>query len=280
MKALTLFSFLLFFSLQIFSQEHEYYKLPKERKIRDGQITLPNLRTEDVYWYMGLKGGYKIQGNSFSSDLDNQLFSTNSNDLYWEANFGVNKNDVYQLELSYIRNPLKLEWGLNDKSGRPITYFFISRKLQQEAAFSFKRRILTLDKVTRKTRLNLIAGIKYPFRSQETISTYDVFLPTLPSSQGFQDTLDVQSEFSLTKPGLGGILGLEIIGRVAEVLEIGVYAKYFIEKKGSFYSDINFDSTLGPTQYSQQFLNGTSIMTGINIRWNFIHTIQYLAEKP
>ncbi len=280
MKALTLFSFLFFFSLQIFSQEHEYYKLPKERKIRDGQITLPNLRTEDVYWYMGLKGGYKIQGNSFSSDLDNQLFSTNSNDLYWEANFGVNKNDVYQLELSYIRNPLKLEWGLNDKSGRPITYFFISRKLQQEAAFSFKRRILTLDKVTRKTRLNLIAGIKYPFRSQETISTYDVFLPTLPSSQGFQDTLDVQSEFSLTKPGLGGVLGLEIIGRVAEVLEIGVYAKYFIEKKGSFYSDINFDSTLGPAQNSQQFLNGTSIMTGINIRWNFIHTIQYLAEKP
>ncbi|MCR9066443.1 MAG: hypothetical protein NXI00_20895 [Cytophagales bacterium] len=254
--------------------------MPKERKIRDGQITLPNLRTEDVYWYMGLKGGYKIQGNSFSSDLDNQLFSTNSNDLYWEANLGVNKNDVYQLELSYIRNPLKLEWGLNDKSGRPITYFFISRKLQQEAAFSFKRRILTLDKVTRKTRLNLIAGIKYPFRSQETISTYDVFLPTLPSSQGFQDTLDVQSEFSLTKPGLGGILGLEIIGRVAEVLEIGVYAKYFIEKKGSFYSDINFDSTLGPAQNSQQFLNGTSIMTGINIRWNFIHTIQYLAEKP
>ena len=68
------------------------------------------------------------------------------------------------------------------------------------------------------------------------------------------------------------------MSRLANPIEIGIYAKYILSPKGIINSNILIDSYLGNPRNTKVLLNGNDFMTGITLRWNFLHGIRYLPN--
>ncbi|WP_304235007.1 hypothetical protein [Jiulongibacter sediminis] len=265
----------------LMAQEKDYYRLPKERKMVDGRITLPNLQTEDIFWYLNLSGGMKLQSSRFTNNYEGQLISLDPGKMYWEAAIGMNRQDKWQFELGYMRNPIRLEWRTFDRSNRLIPFFFSASINDHGLLATYKRRLFTIDRVTKRTRLNILAGIKVnPLAADETIQEFNIRYPTLPGRQGFRDTLSIQTDFISTKPSIAGVVGLELMGRVADPIEVGLFGKIMLDQKGILSSNIAIESTLGSAKESQLLLNATNWLLGFSLRWNFHHGIHYTTEKP
>lgn len=277
-----LITFLFFFTPGLLmAQEEDYYKLPKERRIVDGRITLPNLKTEDVFWYINTSGGMKLQKSSFTNSYQGQLINVDQGLLYWEATLGMNRHDNWQLELGYLRNPVRLEWRILDRSNRLVPYYFIANINDHGFLATYKRRLFIIDRVTKKTRLNILAGIKVnPLINEEVVQDYNIRVPTIPGRQGFQDTLRIQTDFVTQKTSISGVLGLELTGRVADPVEVGLFGKFMIDRNGVLASNIAVESTLNPPQMSILSLSRGNWLLGFSLRWNFHHGIHYTTEKP
>ncbi|MGR3810160.1 hypothetical protein [Jiulongibacter sp. NS-SX5] len=268
-------------SAYCFAQQNDYYKLPKEREIEDGRITLPNLKTNDVYWYASVNGGLKIQQSELTNSYEGRIQTIQPNKLYWEASLGLNKADLWQFELGYLNNPLSLEYQLFDRSNRLVPFFFNGSFTDHSFSATYKKRLFTLDKVTRKTRLNLLLGLKYsPMAEAQTINDFDItYIPPL-GGRGIVDTLAIKSSFDLDSPWFSGITGLELIGRVADPIEIGLFGKLLIDSKNTFGASINVESTSSTALESRLRLNQLNWLMGVTLRWNFHHAIEYTSKEP
>jgi hypothetical protein len=281
MSLLRLLILLLVCSDTLFGQENDYYHLPANRKLTEGKITLPNLKTEHIYWYFRPNAGIKLQGNFFDNNLNNRLTKSSSTEMVWSFNLGFNQNDKQEFELGYMQNPQRLEWQVTSADGRLIPYSFAVRRLDHRIQAIYKKRLFILDRVTRKTRLNAVAGLQVsPFRQARTLEEIDFFLPTLPGRTGFNDTLRITADFNQKKNLPTGILGIELTGRVAEPLEIGLFGSFLIDAKGLINSQIDIKSTLTDPIQSGYYLKGIAAVLGVTLRWNFINGIRYTPETP
>ncbi len=261
------------------AQEVPYYQDPKNREIINNEIALPNLKTEKIYWYVSGNSGVKFSGKKLINNLGGEVLAKNILNTYWEGYFGINNNDKWQAELGYIRNPLSLQWQLIDKrTQNPIVPFKVSR-MEQTLALRFKKRLVTLDKVTKNSRINAVIGVHYTLdRLNENITDFNFRQPTLLRQQGFEDTIYVTGGFRQKAAPLAAEIGFEIIGRLGNPIEVGFFAKYVIAARKIISSDIEIDSFFGEPRSTKLFLNGTDLMLGVSLRWNFLNGIRYLPD--
>jgi hypothetical protein len=261
------------------AQETPYYEPPSQRKLTNHEIALPNLKTEKVFWYFSANAGIKWTGHKITDNLGGRIVGEKQVGTYWEGNVGINRNDKWQLEFGYINNPTNLIWQLfeTNSRNRPIT--FGERHNEHTLSGRYKKRMLILDKVTKNSRLNLTAGINFsPYRKTETLQVFDVKIPTSLSRNGFQDTLYIQTNFNQKASPISGEIGIELISRLANPIEIGVYTKYIFSQQGIINSDINIDSYLGKAGNTHALLNGSDFILGFTLRWNFLHGTRYLPD--
>ncbi|AWV99045.1 hypothetical protein [Arcticibacterium luteifluviistationis] len=275
---LILLVFLYFLPSYSFGQDSPYYERPTERSLTNNEISLPNLKTEKVYWYFGGNGGIKLASQSLSNDINGSLSSSKINATYGEAYFGVNHDDKWQAELGYINNPFKLQWQLIDISLRaPLQ--FIANETSHGVSLKYKKRLFILDKVTKNTRINLSTGLTYAVgRKSETLADYRLRIPTDYGQNGPTDTLLVTTDFIQKAAPFSGELGFELINRLANPIEIGVFAKYILNGSDVIKGNIAIDSNFREAQNSELKLKRSNFMFGITIRWNFLHGIRYIPE--
>ncbi len=273
-----LLGFLFFSQSFCYGQDSPYYQRPTERSLNNNDIALPNLKTEKVYWYFGGNGGLKLASQKINNDLEGSLTAAKINTTYGEAYFGVNHDDRWQAELGYINNPFKLQWQLYQNSLRaPIQ--FIANEPSHGLSLKFKKRLFTLDKITKNTRLNLTSGLIYAVdRKNTTLSNYAFRIPTGLSQNGYTDTLTVTGNFTQKAAPFSGELGLELINRLANPIEIGVYAKYVLNGKDILKGKMAVESNFTESKNSELTLNGSNFMFGLTMRWNFLHGIRYIPE--
>lgn len=259
-------------------QESPYYQKPTERSLTNNEIALPNLKTEKVYWYFGGNGGLKLAFQEINNNLGGSLSSSNINTTYGEAYFGVNHDDQWQAELGYIKNPFRLQWQFNERNLRaPIQ--FVADQPSHGVSLKFKKRLFTLDKITRNTRLNLTSGIIYAVdRKNRTVSDYRFGIPTGLTQNGYTDTLRVAANFTQKAAPFSGEIGLELINRLANPVEIGVFAKYVLNGKDILKGTLTTESNFQEAETAELNLNGSNFMLGLTIRWNFLHGIRYIPE--
>ncbi|UBM58398.1 hypothetical protein LAG90_16460 [Marinilongibacter aquaticus] len=270
---------LVFLSYTAICQEGDYYRLPKERNMQDGRITLPNVNTQDIFLYITAKGGYKLQGSNFSDNSYRQLSKDKSNNLFWQAGIGLNVQDTWGLELTYLSNPLFLKWQYSDLSGYNYPVVLSQETPDHSLLLFFKRKLFTVDRVTRKTRLNLLLGTKYSLASADksTISAFD-FGAAFYYGPNQAQIVNFKSTFTRPKAQLAPVLGTELSGRLAESIEIGVMAYYVFETKNGLASSIEVNSPSGNQIKSDLLLSKQSVFMGVTFRWNFHHGIRYISE--
>ena len=262
------------------AQDDDYYRLPTHRRLNDGQITLPNLKTESVFWYFRPYGGIKIQGNKFNRNEEERLVSSSSGDICWALNMGINRADRWELEIGYMKDPQNLQWRLKAINGEFIPYSFAVRKADNRIQIQYKKRLFIVDRVTKKTRVNLVLGVQTsPWRKAGILNEIDFIYPTIPSSYGYNDTLKIQAQFKQLKNLPTGLAGLELTGRLAEQVEIGLYSLFSFEPTGILNSSIQINSTLADPILSEYQLRGFSALVGITLRWNFLNVIRYTPEN-
>ncbi|MFT5884952.1 MAG: hypothetical protein ACI9IP_001412 [Arcticibacterium sp.] len=261
------------------AQEVPYYQAPRNRELINNEIALPNLKTEKIYWYVSGNTGIKIAGKKLESSLGGEVLAKNILNTFWEGYFGINNNDKWQIELGYIGDPLSLKWQLIDKrTDNPIAPFKVART-ESTIALRFKKRLLTLDRVTKNSRINAIGGIQYTLgRQNENITEFNFRQPTLFTRGGFEDTIYVTGGFNQKAAPLAAEIGFEIIGRLATPIEIGFFTKYIINSREVLSSQIDIDSYYGEPRSTKLFLNGSNLMLGVTLRWNFLSGIRYLPD--
>jgi hypothetical protein len=263
----------------LFGQDDDYYQIPTQRQIKGGQIALPNLKIENIRWYLRPYGGVKWQKSSFEEKRPDKFKSSHSPEMWWALNFGINKNDKWEIELGYQKFPQKLEWQPIGSDKQPIYYYFTAKNIDDRIQLQYKRRLLYADRVTKKTRLNLIAGVQAsPWRTETVLRTMSVGLLEIPYPQGTGDTLRIETRFNRKKNVISGLLGFELIGRIADPLEIGFFSMLAIDPAGVLNSDIQMNSSYFPPVRNRLYLRGFSALFGLSLRWNFLNGIRYTAD--
>jgi hypothetical protein len=261
------------------AQEAPYYAQPSKRTLTNNEIALPNLKTEKVFWYISANAGLKWIGHKITDELEGKVIGEKQTGTYWEGSFGINRNDKWQIEVGYINNPNNLIWQIIDSNTRNGRITFGQRQNDHTFSLKFKKRAIILDKVTKNSRLNVFAGLNLsPYRKSKVLLDYDLKIPTSPSRSGFQDTLFVKANFNQKASPVSAEFGFELMSRLANPIEIGIYAKYILSPKGIINSNILIDSYLGNPRNTKVLLNGNDFMTGITLRWNFLHGIRYLPN--
>ncbi len=257
--------------------QEPYYQLPSERAASEA-IFLPNLESQQVFWYLALNGGLKLgvfKGNTTGKDLYNVK---DDGKTMWEAVVGFNKDTRWQIELGYQRLP-HYTFASTDLS--EYGYFGINLKSgegQNVLLLRAKKRLLNLDRIANRTGLYLTSGLLFNMQHQK-INT-DEYFYRLPVglNRTTLDTLDLLVEFNQKMPLLLPELGLEISGRLSDQLELGIYARSAYQPAD--YSTVHFKLDLNnrPISSAQYVNNNLSFYAGFQLRYNFIKTIKYASK--
>jgi hypothetical protein len=278
-KIIFTFLYALAFLGRASAQETPYYAEPSQRRLTNNEIALPNLKTEKVFWYFSANAGIKWTGHKITDNLDGKIVGEKQIIPYWEGNIGINRNDKWQLEFGYLNNPNNLIWYILEPSTRNGRITFGQSRKDHTLSMRYKKRAFILDKITKNSRFNLFAGLNVsPSRKSEVLSNYNLKTPTSPSRRGFEDTLFIKANFNQKAAPLTAEFGFELISRLGNPIEIGLYGKYMLSPKGIINSNINVDSYFGNPEKTKVFLNGSDFMAGITLRWNFLHGIRYLPD--
>jgi len=263
----------------VYAQETPYYARPSQRKLTNNSIALPNLKTEKLYWYINVNASFRWAGQSLDSNLNGRITTTKETSTTWDASFGINRNDKWQVELGYIKIPHTLQWQLIERNSRRGFFPFSIKEDEHTYIATFKKRLWILDKITQNTRLNLTTGLHItPTRKTKILEELNVKIPTQFSQNRFQDTLYLQTNFKQKSAPISGEIGIELINRLANPLEIGLFAKYVFSPKGILSSDISLRNNQGKPENTKIVLNGIDFMAGVSLRWNFLYGIRYIPD--
>jgi hypothetical protein len=261
------------------AQETPYYARPSQRKLTNNTIALPNLKTEKVYWYINVNPSFRWTGQRFDNNLNDRITTIQQTSTNWDASFGINRDDKWQVELGYIKMPHTIQWQLIEKDSRRGVFPFSIKEDEATYLARFKKRLWILDKVTKNTRLNLTAGLLItPTRKTKVLEELNAKIPTQLFQNRYQDTLFLETNFKQKSAPLSGEIGFELINRLADPIEIGLFAKYIFSPKGILSSDISLYNYQKEPENTKIVLNGIDFLVGVSLRWNILHGIRYLPD--
>lgn len=278
MKPVILLLFFVSCSFLTFGQEEdEYYKKPSERSDVKNNV-YPNLNRKSVNLYLGLEGGMEVNQSTLINNLDGLIGKQKGKDLYWGVVLGYNMNDVWSIETGYYKNPTYLIQSVS--SGRSIPYIYRFGLGLQTIPIRYKRKILTIDPITKNATIHVGAGLLFSPEAKDKKLGERSFFGTSNNPQRPPDTLRLKSEAFLSKSGIAQAEFLvELHGRVSNSLSIVVFARGNIAPKGIIRSDIDYSINKVTIDKAQQISNGISFNFGLVFRYNIMRGYKYIDKE-
>jgi hypothetical protein len=277
MKSVILVLGLVCCSFLAFGQEEdEYYKKPSQRSdVRNN--TYPNLDRKAMNMYIGVEGGMEVNQSTLINNLDGLIGKQKGQDLYWGIVLGYNMNDTWSVETGFYKNPTSLIQSVS--SGRSIPYVYRFGSGLQTIPIRYKRKIVTIDPVTKNATLHVGAGILLATDAADKKVGERNFVGTSNNPQK-RDTLRLKSEAFLSKKAIAQAeFQVELHGRVSNALSVVVFARGNISPKGIIRSDIDYSINGVTVDKAQQLSNGISFNFGLVVRYNIMRGYKYTDKE-
>ena len=257
-------------------EEDEYYRKPSQR-VDVKNNAYPNLNRKSINLYIGVEGGMEANQSTLINNLDGLIGKQKGKDLYWGLVLGYNMNDVWSVETGFYKNPTYLIQSVS--SGRSIPYIYRFGTGLSTIPFRYKRKVLTIDPITKNATLHVGAGLLLATDVADKKVGERNFVGTSNNPQQ-RDTLRLKSEAFLSKKGIvQGEFQVELHGRVSNSLSIVVFARGNIAPKGMLRSDIDYSINSVTVDKAQQVTNGISFNFGLVFRYNIMRGYKYTDKE-
>ncbi|UTA69013.1 hypothetical protein [Emticicia sp. 21SJ11W-3] len=279
MKSVILVFICLIVTFPAFCQEEDgYYRAPSQRQDIKNNV-YPNLERKSVNLYLGVEGGLELNRSTLSNNMDGLIGKEKGNDLYWGVVLGYNMNHVWSIETGYYKNPTHLIQSV--RSGRSIPYIYKMGSGLNTIPIRFKRRVFTIDPITKNATIHVGAGVLLSPDAQNKPIDNRGFAGLSNNAPGQKpDTLRLKSDAFLSKKAVAQAeLLLELHGRVSETLSIVVFARGNIGAKGMVRSEINYSINKQTIDTAQQLTNGISFNFGLVLRYNILRGYKYIDKN-
>lgn len=279
MKFLVYRSFLLVALLWVgvssgFAQSEPYYKLPKDRTDK-GTMTFPNLKPLLTKFYLRGEGGFLLQGSRFSNDFDGKLSTNTPVNTNWAASFGFNYRDIWMTEIGYAKTPLQLSsvFQLN-----PFVIPIIEQYELNGVSLKYQRSVFVVDRIARTTRLFIGGGviINTNGKATEVSNSSEAFLRRF--NQITADTIRLAENTQLATTPLLGELSVELRGKLAESVEIGVFTKIVTSFTQPFRTNISYRINDTPAIQTTHSISPLAFRLGVSVHYNFGIITKYESD--
>ncbi len=213
-------------SFTVFSQDSPYYQLPQNRKKGHELITMPNLNTFTITYFIAASAAIKkpFLGENMSSPSKTE--SVAQSEVVWDVTFGQNRNDNWIFEIGLVKFNSYLSTSFLELSRNPLT--FRNQTKQFYCPFRVKKRILTLDKVSRAAFLNIGLGASYVVLNKQKTSEQDRINFNQRPIPDPRDYTSLEFDIGSSKHPFAIEFLTEVRGKVSERLEITAFGKAFI----------------------------------------------------
>ncbi|WP_337043644.1 hypothetical protein [Emticicia sp. 17c] len=260
-------------------EEDEYYKKPSQRSDVKNNI-YPNLDRKSINLYLGVEGGMELNQSTLISNLDGLIGKQKGNDLYWGIVLGYNMNDKWSVEMGYYKNPTYIIQTVS--SGRSIPYIYRYGTGLQTIPIRYKRKVLTIDPITKNATIHIGAGILFSPEAANKKIGERIFTATTLNPQQPRDTLRhvLKSEGFLNKNAIAQAeVQVELHGRISNTLSIVVFARGNVTPKGNIRSDVDYSINSVTVDKAHQISNGISFNFGLVFRYNILRGYKYIDQE-
>ncbi|RFS17079.1 hypothetical protein [Emticicia sp. C21] len=278
-SVILLLSFVCCSFLAFGQEDDEYYQKPSQR-VDVKNSAYPNLDRKSVNMYIGVEGGMEANQSTLINNLDGLIGKQKSKDLYWGIVLGYNMNDVWSIETGYYKNPSYVIQSLS--SGRSFPYIYRLGTSLQTIPIRYKRKILTIDPITKNATLHVGVGVLLSPDAGNKKVGQRIFNGISFDPQNPKDTMKLQitSEAFLNKSAVAQAeFQVELHGRVSNSLSIVVFARGNVAPKGLVRSDIKYTVNQALIDKAQQLTNGISFNFGLVFRYNIMRSYKYRDKE-
>lgn len=256
-------------------EEEEYYKPPSKRlDVRNN--TYPNLNRKAMSLYLGLEGGFKLNFASLNNSIGNLVSSQNSNDFSWGISIGYNSDNKWAIETGYLKNPVYFIQSVASGRGVPFTYR-IGKDLHT-IPLRYKRKVLTLDAITKTAWLYVGGGILLNTNAKEQL-IYEQTFVGVSGNAANRDTVRLTSDSFLSNKFRVAFEGqVELQGRVANGFYISLFGRMNFAPSGGLRSDLVYTQNLNKIGEATQSLKGISYNFGLLLRLDLARGYKYQSQ--
>lgn len=258
-----------------FSQIEPYYKLPKDRTEK-GTQTFPNLKAQFTKFYLRGEGGFLLQGNSLNADFNGQLIANNQVNITWGTALGYNYRDSWMAEIGYTQMPLQLGSSLRIS---PFSIPIFEQHNLQSVSVRFQQNVWVVDRIARSTRLFIGGGLLFNSngKAKEVSNSSGLYLRQFsPSSPA--DTIRLAEITTLSRIPITGEISVELRGKLAEAIEIGVFAKALSSFNRPFRTAIFYQVNDASTQQAVHLISPVAFKLGVTVHYNFGIITKYESD--
>lgn len=259
-----------------FSQETPYYQLPKNRKQNHEMIVMPNLDAFTVTYFLAASTGIRKPFFGQNGISPSAISSEAQASGLWEIALGQNRNDNWIYEFGVAKFNNRLRTSFLELSRAPLV--FTNEIEQYYAPFRVKKKILTLDKVSRNAFLNIGLGVSYLINENNNpLEEGKISFGQRPTPEP-RDYTSLNFKIASSKQPIAFELLTEIRGKVSERLEISVFGKAVFRNSSYLNNQFSFSYVDGSLKEFATFEKPISIQFGLQAKFNSPKYYQYKSS--
>ncbi|MCP9770131.1 hypothetical protein EGI22_19680 [Lacihabitans sp. LS3-19] len=271
-----IFLVFLIFPQIIIAQETPYYQLLTQRKLNHEIINLPNLNSFSISYFFAVSGGFKKSYPGSTAISPTEIVANSPINGLWEITFGQNRNENwhYEIGVSEMYNNLTTRFT---KIGNG-SLSFINEEKQYFIPLRVKKKIVTLDRVSRNAFINVGIGAYYLVNKPKIGSengTLEFTKKRNPSPEDF-NTLDYEiykSKFPVTFEFL-----TELRGKVTERFELSLYFKGIVKSSQNQKNNFQLNYINGNYDSFGNFSKSVSLVFGLQAKLNSPKYFRYKSK--
>ncbi|MFN3489632.1 MAG: hypothetical protein ACK4YV_10885 [Emticicia sp.] len=255
--------------------DEDYYKPPTKRlDVRNN--TYPNLDRKAMSLYVSVEGGFKLNYTSLNSSIGNLVSSQNNNEFSWGISLGYNSDNKWAVETGYLRNPVYFTQSVASGRGVPFTYR-IGKDLHT-IPLRYKRKIWTLDAITKTAGLYVGGGILLNTNAKEQL-IYERNFVGVSGNPANRDTVRLTSDSFLSKKFRAAFEGqIELQGRVANGFHISIFTRVNVASNAGLRSELVYYENSNKIGEATQSLKGISYNFGLLLRFDLARGYKYQSQ--
>jgi hypothetical protein len=238
-----------------------YYQLPTQRGRQEEMASFPNLKYSKIQYYFRLLGGFRkayIDSDGFEIVSPTTPLYINSfiNGLYG-LRFGLDRNQNHYFEIGYQYFVNQLSHTISAYAVNGI--YMNSNQAIHSMPLEYKKRIFYFDKIARTAQINLCFGTLLSLGEKRRDQGFNNLL--LPPNSAYSS---IKRERSLGYPVASLDYGFEILGKLAERFEIGVFIKGHYLPNKRLSQTITWNLKNGSSNSARSDLGAQSIAFGLS----------------
>ena len=259
-------AFILSSLTSIFAQESPYYQLPQNRKSGSELITMPNLNTFTITYFLAASVGIKKSFLGENAVSPSAIESSSQSEGFWDISIGQTRNDnwIYELGLAKYNSYLSTSFLALGRNPLP----FRNETKQFYVPLRVKKKIWTIDKVSRSAFLNIGLGVSYLVKNQKKTAEQGRILFNQRPTPEPRDYTTLDFNMSSSSFPFAFEFITEIRGKVSERIEITAFGKAFMRPNKFLNNQFTFNyvdqSSVSFGVYEKPF----SVLFGLQARLN------------